>query len=140
MSMIKKVVPIVLRQQAEQLQILVFKHPLAGIQFVKGTVEQDESLESATLRELFEESGIDNVLIEKFIGVYSPQQAGSDWYVFLCQVNQILADEWIHYCADDGGLTLEFFWHPVFSPPTKEWHTIFQNLLRFLQKSIIVVK
>lgn len=135
---IQKVVPIVFRQQDEQLQILVFRHPLAGIQIVKGTVEQGESLENAALRELFEESGIDNASIEKFIGVYSLQQAGPDWYVFLCQVNETLADHWVHHCVDDGGLNFEFFWHSVFSPPTSEWHMIFQGLLKFIQGKLNV--
>ena len=133
---IRKVVPVVLRTWNEQLQILVFRHPLAGIQIVKGTVEQNESLENATLRELFEESGIDKTLIEKFIGVYSPQQAGPDWYVFLCQVNETLADNWVHHCADDGGLNFQFFWHPVLSSPTEEWHVIFQDLLKFIQDQL----
>lgn len=133
---IQKVVPVVLRQQDEQLQILVFRHPLAGIQFVKGTVEQGESLENAALRELYEESGIDKTSIERFIGVYSPQQAEPDWFIFLCQVNETLADNWVHHCADDGGLNFEFFWHPVFSAPTPEWHMIFQDLLKFIQDQL----
>lgn len=133
---IQKVVPVVLRQQGEQLQILVFRHPLAGIQIVKGTVEQGESLGNAALRELFEESGIDSASIETFIGVYSPQQPGADWFIFLCQVNETLADHWVHHCADDGGLNFEFFWHPVFSPPTPEWHMIFQDLLKFIQDQL----
>ena len=97
---IQKVVPVILRKWNERLQILVFRHPLAGIQIVKGTVEQGESLENAALRELFEESGIDNTSIEKFIGVYSPQQAGRDWCVFLCQDNETLADNWVHDFGD----------------------------------------
>ena len=55
---IQKVVPVVLRVQNAETQILVFHHPLAGIQIVKGTVELNEMLEEAALRELFEESGI----------------------------------------------------------------------------------
>ena len=133
---IQKVVPVVLRMWNGRLQILVFRHPLAGIQIVKGTVEHDEPLENAALRELSEESGIDNASVEKFIGVYSPQQTGPDWYVFLCQVNETLADDWIHHCADDGGLNFEFFWHPVFSLPTSEWHMIFQDLLKFIQDQL----
>ena len=135
---IQKVVPVILRKWNERLQILVFRHPLAGIQIVKGTVEQGESLENAALRELFEESGIDNALIEKFIGVYSPQQLGADWYVFLCQSGEKLAEEWVHSCADDGGLNFAFFWHPLFSPPTEEWHMIFQGLLKFIQSKLSV--
>lgn len=133
---IQKVVPVILRTWNERLQILVFRHPLAGIQIVKGTVEQDESLENAALRELFEESGIDSASIEKFIGIYSPQQPGADWYVFLCQSDEELPEEWVHDCTDDGGLNFAFFWHPLFSPPTEEWHMIFQDLLKFIQSKL----
>lgn len=38
----KKVVPVILRHQKHEhgLEILAFRHPLAGIQLVKGTIEQ----------------------------------------------------------------------------------------------------
>lgn len=55
--MIDKVCPVVLRKQNQEL--LLFQHPLAGIQLVKGTVETfDESYITAAKRELAEESGI----------------------------------------------------------------------------------
>ncbi|MGX5266288.1 NUDIX domain-containing protein, partial [Klebsiella pneumoniae] len=58
MTLIEKVVPGVFRKINNNLEILVFRHPLAGIQIVKGTVEHQEQLEYAALRELYEESGI----------------------------------------------------------------------------------
>jgi len=58
MTLIEKVVPVVFREINNNLEILVFRHPLAGIQIVKGTVEHQEQLEHAALRELYEESGI----------------------------------------------------------------------------------
>ncbi|WP_318653947.1 NUDIX domain-containing protein [Pseudomonas sp. Y24-6] len=38
--------------------ILLFRHPIAGVQLVKGTIEKDETPAQAALRELSEESGI----------------------------------------------------------------------------------
>lgn len=55
--MVDKVCPLVLRKQNRE--ILLFKHPLAGVQLVKGTVEPfDCDFLSAAKRELAEESGI----------------------------------------------------------------------------------
>ena len=56
MTLIEKVVPVILRDINQRTEILVFKHPIAGIQIVKGTVETNEELEEAALRELYEES------------------------------------------------------------------------------------
>ena len=132
-TQVKKVVPVIFRMDNNERQILVFRHQLAGIQIVKGTVELNEHLETAALRELFEESGIENAVIQKFMGIHYPQQVGPHWYVYLCQVNEVLRDQWRHYCADDGGLVFEFFWHPLKLLPTDEWHPLFQDLLKFIQ-------
>lgn len=93
-TQVKKVVPVIFRMDNNERQILVFRHPLAGIQIVKGTVELNEHLETAALRELFEESGIENAVIQKFMGIHYPQQVGPHWYVYLCQVNEVLRDQW----------------------------------------------
>ena len=130
---IQKVVPVVLRVQNAEIQILVFRHPLAGIQIVKGTVELNEILEEAALRELFEESGIKQVMVQSYLGIYFPKETGLNLHVFLCEVHELLAETWTHFCLDDGGLGFQFFWHPLFAEPTDEWHPIFQDLLYFIQ-------
>ncbi|MDF4937158.1 NUDIX domain-containing protein, partial [Vibrio parahaemolyticus] len=64
--MIDKVCPVVLRNQNQE--ILLFKHPLAGVQLVKGTVEVfDESYIIAAKRELAEESGIIHVRSARYL-------------------------------------------------------------------------
>lgn len=45
MGLIEKVVPIIIRDKNHQKEILIFKHPITGIQIVKGTVEKNEPLE-----------------------------------------------------------------------------------------------
>ena len=55
---VQKVCPIVSRCSNETQEILMFRHPLAGIQLVKGTVEPSENPADAARRELFEESGL----------------------------------------------------------------------------------
>ncbi len=46
----------------------MFRHPLAGIQLVKGTVEPSENPADAARRELFEESGLNTKQPLFFIG------------------------------------------------------------------------
>ncbi|HFF5634371.1 TPA: NUDIX domain-containing protein, partial [Acinetobacter baumannii] len=72
MTLIEKVVPGVFRKINNNLEILVFRHPLAGIQIVKGTVEHQEQLEYAALRELYEESGIKRAQIHSYLGKHIP--------------------------------------------------------------------
>ena len=134
---IRKVVPIILRKFDSQNEILVFRHPLAGIQIVKGTVEEDETLEVAALRELKEESGINDAFIDKYFGIHCPMQKGPNWHVFLCKATQSLPEYWQHFCADDGGLVFSFFWHSLNESPNYEWHSIFQELLQFIQQKMI---
>ena len=55
---VQKVCPIVSRCSNATPEILMFRHLLAGIQLVKGTVEPSENPADAARRELFEESGL----------------------------------------------------------------------------------
>ena len=65
-----KACPVVLRTRGSR-EILVFEHPLAGIQLVKGTIELGESPEAAALRELGEESGITSASWVRSLGTWS---------------------------------------------------------------------
>ena len=89
-------------------EILMFRHPLAGIQRVKGTVKPSESPADAARRELFEESGLDTKQPLFFIGK-NRMVCGQIWYFhhlnLLCKRNQ-----WSHFAPDDGGIELQFFW------------------------------
>ena len=39
-------------------RILLFRHPQAGVQLVKGSIEPGETAQQAALRELWEETGV----------------------------------------------------------------------------------
>lgn len=131
-----KVVPIIYRKNNTNIDLLVFRHPLAGIQMVKGTVEEQEELSVAALRELKEESGIQHAKIEQYLGVHYPVEPGPDWHVFQCVSELKLSEKWDHFCEDDGGLVFSFFWHPLFEPPTEEWHPLFKALLKYIQQNL----
>jgi 8-oxo-dGTP pyrophosphatase MutT (NUDIX family) len=66
--MIEKVVAFVVRKKENAHQLLIFKHPANGYQLPAGTVEENETLESALLREITEETGLNNVKIIKKLG------------------------------------------------------------------------
>lgn len=135
MTVVEKVVPVIFRHVDKNIEILVFRHPIAGIQIVKGTVEANENLENAAIRELFEESGISSASIDSYLGLHYPSELGPNWHVFVCHTTETLKDNWTHFCNDDGGLEFEFFWHPLTEEPTNEWHLLFKELLEFIKSS-----
>ncbi len=68
-----KVLAYVTREVAGERQLLVFRHrdyPKAGVQVPAGTVEDGESIESALLREVEEETGLSDLSIVRKLGVY----------------------------------------------------------------------
>lgn len=94
--------------------LLVFRHPLAGVQLIKGGIDPHEDPAAAALRELSEESGI------------TGQIAGPGFSLTTIEPNSIwtftpvrtgdLPHRWRHHCADDGGHDFSFFWHPADAP------------------------
>lgn len=57
-QVLKKVTAFVTRQGKQGRELLLFKHPYAGIQFPAGSVEPDEEYEVAAWREVAEETGL----------------------------------------------------------------------------------
>ena len=68
MIKIEKVTAFVTRESDHGMELLLFKHPFAGIQIPAGTVESGESLEKAVLREVQEETGLTDVQIQTLLG------------------------------------------------------------------------
>lgn len=65
---VEKVTAFVTRECSGAKELLVFKHPSAGVQIPAGTVEDGESLETGVMREVYEETGLKRVKIEKCLG------------------------------------------------------------------------
>jgi 8-oxo-dGTP pyrophosphatase MutT (NUDIX family) len=65
---IENVAAFVTRQWEGERQLLLFEHPNAGVQIPAGTIEQEESLEQAVLREAAEETGLRGLSILCYLG------------------------------------------------------------------------
>ena len=67
-EVIQKVTAFIIRESNGVKELLVFKHPTAGIQIPAGTVEEGEDIETAVKREAEEETGLQFVEIENYLG------------------------------------------------------------------------
>jgi 8-oxo-dGTP pyrophosphatase MutT (NUDIX family) len=63
-----KVTAFVTRGATPSRELLVFRHPLAGVQIPAGTVEAGESAATAALRETSEETGLTAVTVAAYLG------------------------------------------------------------------------
>lgn len=69
-EIIQKVTAFIVRERNGVKELLVFKHPTAGVQIPAGTVEEGEDLETAVKRETYEETGLQSVEIENYLGCF----------------------------------------------------------------------
>lgn len=130
-----KACPVVL-SSALPHKILLFRHPLAGVQLVKGTIEKGETPSEAALRELAEESGISDAVIGSDLGVWHANHLNQIWSFQLCHVERPLPEQWSHQTFDDHGHLFEFFWASLDNPPYDDCHPVFQRALAFLHTEL----
>ena len=69
-EVIQKVTAFIIREKAGVKELLVFKHPTAGVQIPAGTVEKGEDIQTAVKREVYEETGLQFVEIENYLGCF----------------------------------------------------------------------
>ncbi len=69
-EVVQKVTAFIVRERGGVKELLVFKHPTAGVQIPAGTVEKDEDIETAVKRETYEETGLQFVEIENYLGCF----------------------------------------------------------------------
>jgi 8-oxo-dGTP pyrophosphatase MutT (NUDIX family) len=130
-----KACPVVLAG-AELPRLLLFRHPQAGVQLVKGTIERGETPEQAALRELAEESGINAAEIADDLGCWDSDYHGQIWSFQLCQAGGALPEQWSHQTLDDHGHIFEFFWASLDHLPYDDCHPVFRRALVFLCESL----
>lgn len=122
---------------APQPRILLFRHPQAGVQLVKGSIEPGETPEIAALRELAEESGIQAATLKDHLGCWASGHLDQVWSFHLCQVHSALPEQWSHQTLDDHGHVFEFFWAPLDQLPYADCHPVFQRALAYLHEVLI---
>ena len=69
-KVVQKVTAFIVRERDDVKELLVFKHPTAGVQIPAGTVEAGEDVETAVKREVYEETGLQFVEIESYLGCF----------------------------------------------------------------------
>ena len=132
---VTKVVPVLLREKQGRHELLAFRHPKAGLQIVKGTLEPSEEPEHAALRELSEESGVARARIVRPLGSSTKIAEGEDWQFFLCAAGE-QPSRWIHAAPDDGGQIFEFFWQPLDEELGADWHPIFRAAIAHIRGAL----
>lgn len=112
--------------------MLAFRHPLAGLQIPKGTVQAGEPVESAVLRELEEESGVRHGRLRAALGTI--EHEGEVWHLHHVEADD-LPDGW-RYRPTGGGEesehVFEFFWHPL-SGDLGGFHPVFVRVIGVLR-------
>lgn len=136
MSAVRKACPVLLREKRGRREILAFRHPTAGLQIVKGTIEPGESPDAAALRELAEESGVTDAHIVGELGRSSDIADGQEWVFYHCAAGEQPV-RWIYAAPDDGGQVLSFFWHPLEDEPDEQWHPVFVRALAFIRGAVL---
>jgi 8-oxo-dGTP pyrophosphatase MutT (NUDIX family) len=132
-NMPDKACPVVFRDSSLR-QILAFEHPQAGVQLVKGGIEDGEDPRAAALRELQEEAGISNTAIAEDLGTWSAADGAHVWSLQMCTFRPELPEKWVHHCVDDGGHDLTFFWHDVNEEPGEKWRPIYRQALEEIRE------
>ncbi|SDG96982.1 NUDIX domain-containing protein [Pelagibacterium luteolum] len=136
--MIEKVCALPYRETSSALEVLSFLHPLAGRQFVKGTLETYEQPAIGAERELREESGLSiaasPILLGRDVIGFPPVP----WHFYAFETTD-LPDVSNHWTEDGGGLLFSFFWHPLDRDLNGEWHPIFHQAYRTIRASLPLI-
>ena len=120
---VEKVIAYITRAFENRTQVLVFEHqdmPEAGVQVPAGTLEPNESLEAAVLREVHEEAGIHFSGKAKQIGRFKWFRADRNELhyrnVFHLKSDITLKDEWLHEVSghgEDHQMIFRFYWMDI---------------------------
>jgi len=82
-KVVEKVTAFITRWQGDGPELLVLQHPLTGLQLPAGTVEFNETLENALLREVAEEVDLVDIKIVECFGSIESTLSGKERVVLL---------------------------------------------------------
>ncbi|HET6400667.1 MAG TPA: NUDIX domain-containing protein [Candidatus Kapabacteria bacterium] len=107
-------------------RLLVFQQPAsptAGIQVPAGTIEANEQPLEAIIREVTEETGLTDFIINSKLGIYYYDMSAfrkeiQERHVYHIILNESTPSEWRHFETDGGksieqAITFDFFWIPI---------------------------
>jgi len=130
-----KACPVILRHNNNKLELLAFEHPNAGNQLVKGNIKKAEPLESACIRELAEESGIQGKVVKQ-LGIWEPNFKNQVWGFCLMHYDDVLPDAWKFQTQDDGGHIFSFFWQPLDKPLNENWKDVYRQAFHHIKNTL----
>lgn len=117
-----KVIAYITKREKGKRKLLVNLHrdfPDAGLQVPSGTVEENESIEEALFREVYEETGIKSVILigklHEYIYFYSPRNEYHYRHIYHMEV-QNCPQQFTHIVKsadEDDGIVLEYFWMDI---------------------------
>jgi 8-oxo-dGTP pyrophosphatase MutT (NUDIX family) len=126
MPALEKVTAFITRPALTGMDLLLFHHPSAGIQFPAGTVEEGEAPQAASLREAEEESGLQGLRLERPIAVCEEGPVIGDHFIAQATTVYSRPDcssfDWAHFRR---GLTVRVlrrakgFVHVTFEEPNR---------------------
>ncbi len=79
---VEKITAFITRRINQNLELLLFNHPNAGIQIPAGTVENGENIKEAPMREVTEETGLKEITIKNYIG-YKESRTSNNQFLIL---------------------------------------------------------
>jgi 8-oxo-dGTP pyrophosphatase MutT (NUDIX family) len=131
---VQKVTAFITRPGSAGLDLLLFRHPEAGIQIPAGTVEEGEALQSAVLREAAEETGLHGLRVVAYVGsiqITLPEderRIHRHFFHLACDGSTL--ERWDQ---DADGHTFNCFWAPMHNlpeivSPQDEWLPYVQEL------------
>ena len=145
MRTVRKAVAAVIRKDRGAPELLVFTHPLAGVQIPKGTVEPDETIEQATRRELREESGLALGSDIRRLGIWQrtagagPREDGEpqchEWIVSAMDAPDGLPGHWRHAAEgspEEVGLIFAYHWLPIDKDLSQSLHPLFSEVAEMI--------
>jgi 8-oxo-dGTP diphosphatase len=128
---VSKVVACITRSFKDGTQLLVFEHrdfPDAGVQVPAGTVQLDESVTTALLREVQEGSGLTRFIqVHKLVQYRWFCESRNEWndrHVFHLSFSDA-PDQWDHTVKssdDDSGMVFKYVWVPLSHVPKLAEH------------------